>query len=355
MLQVVVQRQTIEGQSEEVTLRHRASGVHAFQAFQYANPRMCMDGPQMRHSAESLIPAFRPSGKAVGKLLSKAFGVQQSSDKADGASSPMVGYANLAVGLLNLGMSGYNTYQLHSIKKLQKATNGKVDQIAGKMSHLQTAFQATAGSLEELHGKVGVLGSVLEDGMSKLQLALQDHQLLLHGMLAQCSALQQGQAALATGQQLIMDEVLSLHADVQQGNAAILSELMSRSQDTITAKLWRLSEGFKRFLSRSRTEVMQEGLVQYALDLQADAIIWMGRFTNDTPDGIAQRQPFVMAYAIAALAWDAADGTGDAECRDRSRAALQMVDADIMALMTKCTLYTFGAMSGEVPMHATKP
>ena len=48
-----------------------------------------------------------------------------------------------------------------------------------------------------------------------------------------------------------------------------------------------------------------------------------------------------MAYAIAAMAWDAADGTGDASCRDRSRAALQMVDADIMALMTKCTLYTF--------------
>lgn len=48
-----------------------------------------------------------------------------------------------------------------------------------------------------------------------------------------------------------------------------------------------------------------------------------------------------MAYAIAAVAWDAADETGDASCRERSRAALQMVDADIMALMTKCTLYTF--------------
>lgn len=146
---------------------------------------------------------------------------------AEGASSPMVGYANLAVGLLNLGMSGYNTYQLHSIKKLQKVTHGKVDHIDSKVSLLQTAFQATAGSVDKLHGKVDVLGSVLQDGISKLQLALQDHQILLHGVLAQCSALQQGQAALVSGQQLIMDEVLSLHADVRQGNAAILAVSLS--------------------------------------------------------------------------------------------------------------------------------
>ena len=159
-------------------------------------------------------------------------------------------------------------------------------------------------------------------------------------------------------------------------------ELTSRSRDAITAKLWKLTEGFKRLLSRPRkfvalcfssasgpacanansllnrvhfiltpvdilvsqnakhacrkpdhhaaaacylisccfalhlsvmlfsseptcqqftsclqavhklstgTDVMQEGLVQYALDLQADAIIWMGRFKTDTPEGIAQR------------------------------------------------------------------
>ena len=38
------------------------------------------------------------------------------------AGSPILGIANLACGVLNLGLAGYNTYQLRSISKLQKVT-----------------------------------------------------------------------------------------------------------------------------------------------------------------------------------------------------------------------------------------
>ena len=135
----------------------------------------------------------------------------------------MLGYANVAVGLLNLGLSVYNVYQLHTVKKLQQDTNGKVDQLASNVSHLQAALQATAGSVDGLHGKVDALDYALRDGLSKLSVALQDHQILL---LAQCAALQQGQAALVNGQQLMMQELCNLHWDVQQGNAAILAVSM---------------------------------------------------------------------------------------------------------------------------------
>ena len=127
------------------------------------------------------------------------------------------------MGLLNLGLSAYNTYQLHSVKKLQEATNGKLEQMAGNLSHLQTALHATAGSVDELHGKVDMLDTVLQDCLSKLSSALEDQETLLRGVLAQGSALQQGQAALMHGQQMMMTEMLSLHADVQQGNAAIMA------------------------------------------------------------------------------------------------------------------------------------
>ena len=38
------------------------------------------------------------------------------------ALSPALGVANLAAGLLNLGLAGYNTYQLRGISKQQKVS-----------------------------------------------------------------------------------------------------------------------------------------------------------------------------------------------------------------------------------------
>ncbi len=40
------------------------------------------------------------------------------------AASPLLGVANLMTGVLNLGLTGYNTYQLRGISKLQKVSNG---------------------------------------------------------------------------------------------------------------------------------------------------------------------------------------------------------------------------------------
>ena len=54
-----------------------------------------------------------------------------------------------------------------------------------------------------------------------------------------------------------------------------------------------------------------------------------------------------MAYAIAAMAWDAAD----VSCSERSSMALQMVDAEIMALMTSCTLYHFATKYSNVMLR----
>lgn len=41
------------------------------------------------------------------------------------AATSVLGVANLAVGFLNLGLTGYNTYKLRGISKLQKVVQGQ--------------------------------------------------------------------------------------------------------------------------------------------------------------------------------------------------------------------------------------
>ena len=53
------------------------------------------------------------------------------------ALSPALGVANLAAGLLNLGLAGYNTYQLRGISKQQKV--GLAPLLSASLSSCVTA------------------------------------------------------------------------------------------------------------------------------------------------------------------------------------------------------------------------
>lgn len=67
------------------------------------------------------------------------------------------------------------------------------------------------------------------------------------------------------------------------------------------------------------------------------------------------RQPFVVIWSIAAVAWDAANasvktgsaaGTAD-EHRSHCKLAVDMIDAEITALMEKTTIFTFATSFHE--------
>lgn len=65
---------------------------------------------------------------------------------------------------------------------------------------------------------------------------------------------------------------------------------------------------------------------------------------------LLHRQPFLVAYAIAAVAMDAVDSvppctgsTADVQ-RPKCNIAIELIDKDILALMQSSSLYTFATM-----------
>ncbi len=66
------------------------------------------------------------------------------------------------------------------------------------------------------------------------------------------------------------------------------------------------------------------------------------------------RQPFVVAYALAAVAWDAADATDACRGIDSfhyRQDALKLIDGEILMLLQKSTMFSFATRFQDIMLR----
>ncbi|DBA69366.1 TPA: hypothetical protein ACH3X2_012940 [Trebouxia sp. C0005] len=401
---LLVERQTAHGIVQEVALKHKGTGVIGHNAFmefpvvkalkgagivaagvaagvsvaakgdsfestkvlraamhgavKYAVTGHAIDVPKLIQAPVQEMP--------VGALASKYVTSSNSPSKGFAAATSVLGVANLAVGFLNLGLTGYNTYKLRGISKLQKVMDCKLDSIGNQLTGLTQGQQMMTEKLEWIarsQEESKAMSGAIVEGMGNLQLMLQDQAVMLNGIVKYCQALQQGQdilidgqSILIEGQKVLLQEVLSLRKDMVQGAESVLKELQTLSVDAINEKLDELTSAYTRLLRVQGTERdslhMREQVATFANKLQAAAKTWLGKVPPGSADKVAVRQPFVAAYAIAAVAWDAADATNTAHDTFQYRKqAVKLIDGEILMLLQKSTNYSFATTFQDTMMR----
>ncbi|DBB07008.1 TPA: hypothetical protein ACH3X1_011599 [Trebouxia sp. C0004] len=257
--------------------------------------------------------------KAMSGVISAAGTVLQA---AGNVVVPLM-VTQLAVGLLNLGVTAYVAYRVHALD-----------------SKLEAFRTDTSAKL-----------AVLTSGISSIQAALQDQKIMLTASLA---AIDGKLDNLLAGQRLILTEVYSLRKDVQTGIESVHQQLLAQRDSQFRQKYAQLEETYcdvlrrmgtleageisphlakllrdrGRDLDRLGTELQHE--LQSRLDAHSD---------TNSARALAQRQPLVLAFCFAALARDVGDSLImspdriQMEAFDFRQAAVKKLDIELTAIL----------------------
>ncbi|KAA6417639.1 MAG: hypothetical protein FRX49_12431 [Trebouxia sp. A1-2] len=413
---MLLQRQTADGVIEEVGLQHKATNVVSHSAFAeipldkvftglkvaYGGGRAVADvlqGSGPKDFATVSHAAIRGAGKAminetpalkdmashletavqqvpgVGKVVAKSVMSNIISSVGPVALGPALGIANFAAGLINLGLAGYNTFQLRGISKLQKVMDAKLDVMSGQLTDVATEVAHVAQNQRSMMGQldwlvrsqdeVRVVLSAVNEGLGKLHLTMQDQTIMLNGIAQYLekshAAVIEGQSIIIAGQKVLLEEVLRLHSSVLDGTNKVWKELRSMSLDGLCVELTTLTRAFIEEQRRPGNQMTSANLEVLANRLQSALLVHLDKISPSCADQVALRQPFIIAYAIAAVAWDLAAPLANSNAgapavrvfidTHHRNEALRMVDEEIVQLLQLISPFSLATTFQDVLMR----